>query len=105
VTLLKKQEVAVVITAFDENGQTSTESEKVRISRRSYVVLVNEVKFPPEDIVFDPNIHLNWYRGTCKLRCRLHQCCENYQGAVPICEARWRYVELVHWIPWYDEDS
>ena len=43
VTLLKKHEAVVVITAFDENGQASTESEKVRISRRSYVVLVNEV--------------------------------------------------------------
>jgi 5-methyltetrahydrofolate--homocysteine methyltransferase len=49
VTLLKKHEAVVVITAFDENGQASTESEKVRISRRSYVVLVNEVKFPPEE--------------------------------------------------------
>ncbi len=45
VTLLKNHEAAVVITAFDENGQASTESEKVCISRRSYVVLVNEVKF------------------------------------------------------------
>ena len=45
VTLLKNHEAAVVITAFDENGQASTESEKVCVSRRSYVVLVNEVKF------------------------------------------------------------
>merc|ERR1711988_1312194 len=55
-TLLKKHGAAVVVMAFDEEGQAATESEKVRICKRSYDILVNEVKFPPEDIVFDPNI-------------------------------------------------
>ena len=55
-TLLKKHGAAVVVMAFDEEGQAATESEKVRICKRSYDILVDEVKFPPEDIVFDPNV-------------------------------------------------
>jgi Pterin binding enzyme/Homocysteine S-methyltransferase len=55
-TLLKKHGAAVVVMAFDENGQAATESEKVRICKRSYDILVNDVGFPPEDIVFDPNV-------------------------------------------------
>mmetsp|Transcript_11071 Transcript_11071/g.18227 ORF Transcript_11071/g.18227 Transcript_11071/m.18227 type:complete len:2000 (-) Transcript_11071:90-6089(-) len=55
-TLLKKHGAAVVVMAFDEEGQAATEEEKVRICKRSYDILVNEVKFPPEDIVFDPNV-------------------------------------------------
>jgi len=55
-TLLKKHGAAVVVMAFDEEGQAATEDEKVRICKRSYDILVNEVKFPPEDIIFDPNV-------------------------------------------------
>ena len=55
-TLLKKHGAAVVVMAFDELGQAATEKEKVRICKRSYDILVNEVRFPPEDIVFDPNV-------------------------------------------------
>ena len=55
-TILKKHGAAVVVMAFDEEGQAATEAEKVRICKRSYDILVNEVKFPPEDIVFDPNV-------------------------------------------------
>ncbi|EJK76877.1 hypothetical protein THAOC_01331 [Thalassiosira oceanica] len=55
-TLLKKHGAAVVVMAFDEEGQAATADEKVRICKRSYDVLVNKVKFPPEDIVFDPNV-------------------------------------------------
>jgi len=55
-TLLKKHGAAIVCMAFDENGQAATADEKVRICKRSYDILVNEVKFPPEDIVFDPNV-------------------------------------------------
>ncbi|KAL7456527.1 hypothetical protein ACHAWC_010809 [Mediolabrus comicus] len=55
-TLLKKHGAAVVVMAFDEEGQAATEEDKVRICKRSYDILVNEVKFPPEDIVFDPNV-------------------------------------------------
>jgi len=55
-TLLKKHGAAVVVMAFDEEGQAATEEEKVRICKRSYDVLVDEVGFPPEDIIFDPNV-------------------------------------------------
>ncbi len=55
-TLLKKHGAAVVVMAFDEQGQAATASEKIRICKRSYDILVNEVKFPPEDIIFDPNV-------------------------------------------------
>jgi 5-methyltetrahydrofolate--homocysteine methyltransferase len=55
-TLLKKHGAAVVVMAFDEQGQAATCAEKVRICKRSYDILVNEVHFPPEDIIFDPNV-------------------------------------------------
>ena len=55
-TLLRKHGAAVVVMAFDEEGQAASESEKVRICKRSYDILVNEVRFPPEDIIFDPNV-------------------------------------------------
>jgi 5-methyltetrahydrofolate--homocysteine methyltransferase len=47
---------AVVVMAFDEQGQADTLERKVEICRRAYDVLVNKVGFPPEDIIFDPNI-------------------------------------------------
>ncbi len=47
---------AVVVMAFDEEGQADTEARKVAICTRAYELLTGEVGFPPEDIVFDPNI-------------------------------------------------
>jgi 5-methyltetrahydrofolate--homocysteine methyltransferase len=47
---------AVVVMAFDEDGQAATYEEKIRICARAYRILVDEVGFPPEDIIFDPNI-------------------------------------------------
>merc|ERR1711871_1456080 len=55
-TLLRKHGAAVVVMAFDEAGQAATEEDKVRICKRSYDIMVKEVGFPPEDIIFDPNI-------------------------------------------------
>ena len=55
-TLLRKHGAAVVVMAFDEQGQAATKDEKIRICKRSYDILVNKVKFPPEDIIFDPNV-------------------------------------------------
>ena len=54
--LCRKYGAAVVVMAFDENGQADTFERKVEICQRSYDILVNEVGFPPEDIIFDPNI-------------------------------------------------
>ena len=47
---------AVVVMAFDENGQAATLAEKIRICERAYRLLVDVAGFPPEDIIFDPNI-------------------------------------------------
>jgi 5-methyltetrahydrofolate--homocysteine methyltransferase len=47
---------AVVVMAFDEQGQAATYEDKIRVCERAYRILVDEVGFPPEDIIFDPNI-------------------------------------------------
>ncbi|KAG9603644.1 hypothetical protein KCV01_g6761, partial [Aureobasidium melanogenum] len=47
---------AVVVMAFDEVGQADTKERKIEICSRAYELLVNEIDFPPEDIIFDPNI-------------------------------------------------
>jgi 5-methyltetrahydrofolate--homocysteine methyltransferase len=54
--LCRQYGAAVVVMAFDEDGQAATEDEKVRICRRAYELLTGETGFPPEDIIFDPNI-------------------------------------------------
>ena len=51
-----KYGAAAVVMAFDEQGQAATYEEKIRICERAYKILVKEVGFPPEDIIFDPNI-------------------------------------------------
>jgi len=54
--LLRRYGAAVVVMAFDETGQADTKERKVEICERSYKVLTEKVGFPPEDIIFDPNI-------------------------------------------------
>ncbi len=51
-----KYGAAAVVMAFDEQGQAATFEEKIRICARAYSLLVDEIGFPPEDIIFDPNI-------------------------------------------------
>jgi len=51
-----KYGAAVVVMAFDEQGQAATYEEKIRICERAYRILVDDVGIPPEDIIFDPNI-------------------------------------------------
>ena len=51
-----KYGAAVVVMAFDEIGQADTAARKIEICTRAYRILVDEVGFPPEDIIFDPNI-------------------------------------------------
>lgn len=53
---IKKYGAATVVMAFDEQGQADTFERKISICERAYKILVNELKFPPEDIIFDPNI-------------------------------------------------
>jgi 5-methyltetrahydrofolate--homocysteine methyltransferase len=53
---VRKFGAAVVVMAFDEQGQAATLADKIRICQRAYRLLVDDVGFPPEDIIFDPNI-------------------------------------------------
>lgn len=54
--LIKRYGAAVIVMAFDENGQADNYERRIEICKRSYDILVNEVHFPAEDIIFDPNI-------------------------------------------------
>ncbi len=54
--LIKRYGAAAVVMAFDEQGQADTFARKIEICERAYRVLVDEVGFAPEDIIFDPNI-------------------------------------------------
>jgi 5-methyltetrahydrofolate--homocysteine methyltransferase len=54
--LVRRYGAAAVVMAFDEQGQADTYERKIRICERAYRILVDEVDFPPEDIIFDPNI-------------------------------------------------
>ncbi|GEA06070.1 hypothetical protein KUL42_08310 [Alteromonas sp. KUL42] len=53
---IKRYGAATVVMAFDESGQADTQARKIEICQRSYALLTQEVGFPPEDIIFDPNI-------------------------------------------------
>ncbi|RXR35582.1 methionine synthase [Flavobacterium piscinae] len=54
--LIKRYGAAVIVMAFDENGQADTYERRIEICKRSYDILVEKVGFPAEDIIFDPNI-------------------------------------------------
>ncbi len=55
-SLVRRYGAAVIVMAFDEEGQAATREDKVRICKRAYDLLVETLNFPPEDIIFDPNI-------------------------------------------------
>ncbi len=54
--LIRRYGAAVIVMAFDEKGQADSFDRRIEICERSYNILVNKVGFPPEDIIFDPNI-------------------------------------------------
>ena len=54
--LVRRYGAAAVVMAFDEKGQADTYQRKIEICERAYRILVDEVGFPPEDIIFDPNV-------------------------------------------------
>ena len=54
--IIKKFGAATVVMAFDENGQADTYQRRIDICKRSYDILVNQINFNPQDIIFDPNI-------------------------------------------------
>ena len=53
---IRRYGAAVIVMAFDEEGQADTLERRIEICKRSYDILVSKVKFPPEDIIFDPNV-------------------------------------------------
>jgi len=53
---VRRYGAAVIVMAFDEKGQAATFEDKVSISKRAYKLLTEKVNFPPEDIIFDPNV-------------------------------------------------
>jgi 5-methyltetrahydrofolate--homocysteine methyltransferase len=55
-SLVKRYGAAVVIMAFDENGQADTYEKRIQICERAYRLLVDKINFAPEDIIFDPNV-------------------------------------------------
>ena len=55
-TLVRKYGAAAIVMAFDESGQADSQERRLEICRKSYDILVNQVGFPPEDIIFDHNI-------------------------------------------------
>ena len=55
-TLVRRYGAAAIVMAFDEQGQADTRDRKIEICQRAYRVLTEKVGFPPEDIIFDPNI-------------------------------------------------
>lgn len=84
---IRRYGAAAVVMAFDEDGQADVADRKFEICKRSYDVLVNEVGFPPEDIIFDPNIfavatgieeHNNYavefFEATKRIRAELPYC-------------------------------
>ena len=54
--LVHRYGAAVIVMAFDEEGQADTQARKIEICQRAYKILTEQVSFPPEDIIFDPNI-------------------------------------------------
>ena len=54
--IIRRYGAAVIVMAFDEDGQADTLERRIEICERSYKVLVEQVNFPPEDIIFDPNV-------------------------------------------------
>src|SRR5690606_26708285 len=72
---LKRYGAAVVVMAFDERGQAETAERKFAICERAYRLLTERIGFPPEDIIFDPNIrseeHTSELQSRENLVCRL----------------------------------
>ncbi len=84
--LIRRYGAAVVVMAFDENGQATETDDKVRICHRAYQILTKQVGFPPQDIIFDPNIltvatgideHNNYAVNFLEATQRIKQVCPN----------------------------
>ena len=53
---IKLYGASVIVMAFDEKGQADSYERRIEICKRSYDILVDKVNFPPQDIIFDPNV-------------------------------------------------
>jgi 5-methyltetrahydrofolate--homocysteine methyltransferase len=84
---VRRYGAAVVVMAFDEQGQADTAARKFEICKRSYDILVDRIGFPPEDIIFDPNIFavatgiaehdnyaVDFFEATARIRAELPHC-------------------------------
>jgi len=80
---VRRYGAAVVVMAFDEKGQADTEERKVEICTKAYHLLVEKAKFPPQDIIFDPNIfavatgieeHADYARAFINATRRIREC-------------------------------
>lgn len=73
--MIKKLGAAMVVMAFDENGQADSFDRKIEICERAYKLLTQKAGIDPNDIIFDPNVLAvaNRYRRTLELRYRFHQ--------------------------------
>src|SRR5206468_4533502 len=85
--LIKRYGAAVVVMAFDEVGQADTVARKVEICSRAYRILTEEIGFPPQDIIFDPNVltvatgieehanyAINFIEATRKIKATMPRC-------------------------------
>ena len=80
--IVRRFGAAVVVMAFDETGQATTVDHRLVIAKRAYKILTEQVGFPPEDIIFDPNIldDRHGHRGARRLRGQLHRGVPANQG-------------------------
>ena len=99
--IVRRYGAAVVVMAFDEAGQADTLERKTAIAARAYDILVNRVGFPPQDIIFDPNIFAVGDRngGAQRLRRRLHRSGALDQAEPAACPRLRRRVEFLLLVP------
>jgi 5-methyltetrahydrofolate--homocysteine methyltransferase len=99
--LVHRYGAAVVVMAFDEQGQADDAERRVAICERAYRLLTDTVGFAPEDIIFDPE-HLrdrHRYRGTRQLRGRVHRVGPPHQGTLPPLSGERRCQQRVLRVP------
>ena len=100
-TLVRRYGAAVIVMAFDEQGQADTADRKVEICQRAYRILTEKVGFPPEDIIFDPNIFAiaTGNRGAQQLRRGLHPGDPANQGDPAACSRERRRQQRLVRLP------
>ncbi len=91
--LIRAYGAAVIVMAFDEKGQADTVRRKVEICQRSYKLLTEEVGFPPEDIIFDPNVFAvaTGIEEHNRYALDFIEACAEIQTHLPVCRYQRRY--------------